>query len=189
MVLHPVEFLMSHSSTMWALQRQSSVCIASTTQGHGNALPNFDSKFSVHLADFTAHLCKLTIQDKFADPMQKEWKEFHMLWSLQHTSGTYHLLCITEVHEDRNLKRLTAGCIKALQTKFTTHTSHLLGMKGTKYHSSSSGKIFTTLANALFFYKHTQRHYVCELVCWLHEPLQTTENSFGISLPWFVWLF
>lgn len=54
-----------------------------------------------------------------------------------------------------------AGCIKAPQTKMGfrlvhTHASHLFVMKGTKYHSSSSGVIFTTLANARVLQTHAE---------------------------------
>ena len=85
------------------------LCVATTTQGQGNILPNFDSKSSVQVNLPVAQPRRSAVQDKFAEPMQKEQREFHVLWSLhhaQHTSGTFHLLYITELHEDR---RLTAG--------------------------------------------------------------------------------
>lgn len=115
-ILSPVEFLnVPQLHEVGSLEAEQCVClcvclcVATTTQGQGNILPNFDSKSSVQVNLPVAQPRRSAVQDKFAEPMKKEQRGFHMLWSLhhaQHTSGTFHLLYITELHEDR---RLTAG--------------------------------------------------------------------------------
>lgn len=111
-ILSPVEFLNGpqlHEAGSLQAELCACVCVATNTQGQGNILPNLDSKSSVQLADCLAQPRRSAVQDKFAEPMKKEQRGFHMLWSLhhaQHTSGTFHLLYTTELHEDRIL---TAG--------------------------------------------------------------------------------